>query len=317
MKKVTKILAVVMVIAVITVGLVGCLDNSNKKDGFTLSNSADILSTALVSSANILSGLGTDVQKLSTQQVEETVDVLETPDVTDAEINDIHSQIQMFETFIGENPLSVAVEASDREQYEHKMTIKFKDITGEEVGYVLYYNQTLNVDDDDDDDEDGDDVFDIFEIDKEQEYSLTGILVVGENEYSIFGEKEHEGNEYELNIIAKIDDNNYIVIEQESEADEQELLYQVWKDGKKVTSFSLSLEEEKGETSVKIKSTVDGQTTYRKFSKEVKGNETVIKIKQTIGNENYEVKVKITIDANGEEVYTYTTQSGKQIIKNK
>lgn len=310
MKKLIKFLVVVALVAVMAVCFVACdnpLDNDGRKD-FVLSNTGDVISTALVSSANILNGLATDNETQGNQ-------LANANDITDAEIDEIHNQIQMFEAFIGSNPLSVNIEASDREAYEHRMTISFKDLNNQESSYILYYNQVLKSEENDDEDDDID-LDDLMEIDVEQEYTLSGIMIVGENEYTIIGEKEIEDGEYEMSIIAKIDDNNYILIEQEIENDEQELSYQVWKDGKKVTSFSMSLENEKGETSVKIKSSVDGQVTYRKFSKEEKNGQTTIKIKQTVGNEQYNVIVKITKDAQtGEEIYKYITDNGKEIEK--
>lgn len=313
MKKLIKFLVVVALVAVMAVCFVAC-DNPSNNDGrkdFALSNTSDVISTALVSSANILSGLAPDNAVQGNQ-------LANANDITDAEIDEIHNQIQMFEAFIGSNPLTVNIEASDREEFEHKMTIVFKDLNNEENNYTLYYNQVLKSEENDDEDDDDDDIDldDLMEIDVEQEYTLSGIMIVGENEYTIIGEKEIEDGEYEMSIIAKIDDNNYILIEQETEEDEQELSYQVWKDGKKVTSFSMSLENEKGETSVKIKSSVDGQITYRKFSKEEKNGQTTIKIKQTVGNEHYNVKVKITKDAQtGEDIYKYITDNGKEIEK--
>lgn len=308
MKKHIKFLVVVALVAVMAVCFVGCDFDANKggRKDFVLNNTSDVISTALVSSANILSSLAPDNAAQGNQ-------LANANDITDAEIDEIHNQIQMFEAFIGSNPLTVNIEASDREEFEHKMTIVFKDLNNEENSYTLYYNQVLNTDDDDDDDFDLDD---LMEIDVEQEYTLTGIMIVAENEYSVIGEKEIEDGEYEMSIIAKIDDNNYILIEQETEEDEQELSYQVWKDGKKVTSFSMSFENEKGETSVKIKSSVEGQVTYRKFSKEEKNGQTTIKIKQTVGNEHYNVTVKITKDAEtGENIYRYITDNGKEIEK--
>lgn len=309
MKKHIKFLVVVALVAVMAVCFVGCDFDANKggRKDFVLNNTSDVISTALVSSANILSSLAPDNAAQGNQ-------LANANDITDAEIDEIHNQIQMFEAFIGSNPLTVNIEASDREEFEHKMTIVFKDLNNEENSYTLYYNQVLNTEDDDDDDDF--DLDDLMEIDVEQEYTLTGIMIVGENEYSVIGEKEIEDGEYEMSIIAKIDDNNYILIEQETEEDEQELSYQVWKDGKKVTSFSMSLENEKGETSVKIKSSVEGQVTYRKFSKEEKNGQTTIKIKQTVGNEHYNVTVKITKDAEtGENIYRYITDNGKEIEK--
>lgn len=309
MKKLIKFLVVVALVAVMAVCFVGCdipSDNDGRKD-FVLNNTSDVISTALVSSANVLSGLATDNETQGNQ-------LANANDITDAEIDEIHNQIQMFEAFIGSNPLNVNIEASDREAYEHKMTISFKDLNNKESSYTLYYNQVLNSEENDDDDDI--DLDDLMEIDVEQEYTLSGIMIVGENEYTIIGEKEIEDGEYEMSIIAKIDDNNYILIEQETEDDEQELSYQVWKDGKMVTSFSMSLENEKGETSVKIKSSVDGQVTYRKFSKEEENGQTTIKIKQTVGNEQYNVIVKITKDAQtGQDVYKYITDNGKEIEK--
>jgi len=62
----------------------------------------------------------------------------------DDELAEVDQYLAMIEQFLGnENGLSVTVASSDLVEYAYKMTYVTKDLFGEDVTYVLYYNEVL------------------------------------------------------------------------------------------------------------------------------------------------------------------------------
>lgn len=326
MKKTFKfIIAIVAIVAVAAIVFVGCAGGNKGNNTLTLNKTSDVLSMSVVSSANILSGIASGA--VTAPKIANAAEVVTTAskDVTDAEIEEIHKQIQIFETFIGSDPINVKSEVSEKVEFVNKITMTLKDITGKSATYILYYNETIvggvatvsdNDKNHDEDTDDVDDDDDVNEMDSEQEFTLTGIMIFDEKEYQIVGEKELEDGEYEMNIKASIDEKNYILISQEVEGGEIELSYQIWTDGVKSSTFALELENENGDVSVKMKSVEDGQKVVRTFSKETEKNKTFIKIHQMEGKRQYMAKVMITVDpTTGEEVYKYMMPNGKTFDK--
>ncbi len=114
-----------------------------------------------------------------------------------------------------------------------------------------------NNDEDDDNDDEDDEEFDIEEQDLE--YTISGLIVDGINEYEFEGEREIENNEssLEYTIYKDRETNDYIKIEQEVETDatevEKEYTYSLYEDGNKVSEQSMEYENENNEEVVQIK----------------------------------------------------------------
>lgn len=139
----------------------------------------------------------------------------------------VRRHLRTAEMFASENVPRVVQEVSDREGYETKVTVSIKDINGVESSYVLYLNftekdqitqeQVTEFDDPDEvDDDDDDDVDEAQTEASETVEVITGLLVLGSGEdakeYEVVMRKTVEvkdgESETEIDIIAKIDDNN-------------------------------------------------------------------------------------------------------------
>ncbi|MEG1535428.1 MAG: hypothetical protein RR416_00495 [Clostridia bacterium] len=327
MKKLVKyFVAIVAIVGIAAIGLVGCVANPGppaKKP--VLAKKSNVVAVSAASSVNMLSSLsqGTSPKTLS-MAAAAAADPAPAPapadkkELTEEEINEIDKQVKMFDTFVGSNPMNVTNEKSDKAEYTHKMVIALKDIAGTSTQYLLYYNITKEGAEDpapvadkaaeeDKDEDDG--------MSDEQSFKMTGIMIFGDVTYTLDGENETEEGEYEMTLKASIDEKNYIIIEQETEAEEQELNYQIFKDGVKVSAFGLEMENEEDEMSVKIKSLENGVKVVRSLERETEDGKTILKIKQKEGDKTFEAKIYITVDANGKEVYTYKLPSGKTFEK--
>lgn len=210
--------------------------------------------------------------------------------LTDEEIDRIDEQIAFIESFIGSNPMAIEqIVPVDREGYEYQLKISTTDLAGNAETYTLYFNQSAtggsqiaDVDDDDDD-----------ELETETKFTLNGLMIVGDKEFTLSGEKksETEGNETEteLELIA-IDSEglNKIEFKQESENEgaenDEEFSYKIYSRasataawGSPVKSFSLEVEIENGEQEIELKSS-DAANGSLRFEKEIENNKTVIKV---------------------------------------
>lgn len=144
------------------------------------------------------------------------------------------------------------------------------------------------------------------EREDEIEYELKALAVIDDVEYEVIGKKEIEEDEdeteVEITLIVKLDDKNYVRIDQEVEDDEIEYQHTIYKDGRKYSSIKLSSEEEFGTTVTKITTSENGyKETYKFYKSE---NKTIIKYS---GN-GYSYTLFVTSTTNsetGEVTYEY------------
>lgn len=136
----------------------------------------------------------------------------------------------------------------------------------------------------------------------EIEYKIKALAIIDELEYEVIGKKEIEEDEVEIEFIIKLDENNYVKIEQEVEEDEFEYKYTIYKDGRKYSSLKFESENENNVIHVKLTSEENGFKETYKFIKEA--DKTII-LYQTKGY-SYTLVVTSSENAeNGEVVYNY------------
>lgn len=126
------------------------------------------------------------------------------------------------------------VMTSDDPTYQVKQVITYTDINMQTSTITMYYNETI-IEDDDWDDDDWDD-------EQEQESRIEGVVLVGDVSYRMRGEKELEGDEYEVNFRYILDETSYILVEQEIERGETEFAYSLVQNGREVYEYSLEIE---------------------------------------------------------------------------
>ncbi len=127
--------------------------------------------------------------------------------------------------------------ASDDPNYEVKQVITYTDINMQTSTITMYYNETIIEDDDWDDDDDDD-----WDDEQEQESRIEGVILVDGVSYRMRGEKELEGDEYEVNFRYILDETSYILVEQEIELGETEFAYSLVQNGREVYEYSLEIE---------------------------------------------------------------------------
>ena len=145
-----------------------------------------------------------------------------------------------------------------------------------------------------------------FDKEDEVEYEINALAVIDGVEYEVFGKKEVEteedGEEVEIKFVIKLDENNFVSVEQEIEEDEVEYQYNVYKNGRKVSSLNFESEEENGVSHIKL--TTTNENGERETYKFIKGEETTV-IKYESRGYKYTLVVTNTVDEEGNVVYDY------------
>lgn len=300
MKKLINLLVFIILGAV----LVGCTPATNINK--TFSNDKNFFGFSALTSAI---ALGDNSQSLLSTSESSSLINLSTDVNTEVDMEKVNSYLQMMEMMFTDNgPILLSEEASDREEYETKLNFSAKDLAGNVTAYTLYINQELLNDEVHSDHEEDDD-----HEENEQEYRLTGIAVINDVEYEIKGKKEIENNEFEMEIKITLDSDNYVVISQESEDNELEYEYLIFKDGKKFSKLEFEVEDGK-EIELEFRTTENGYRETYHFKKE--NNE--IKIKYSTDTTSYTIKAKASVDPEtGETVYTYKVKETNKEFKYK
>ncbi|MGN0807154.1 MAG: hypothetical protein ACI4MN_01730 [Candidatus Coproplasma sp.] len=222
-------------------------------------------------------------------------------ELTDEQLATVNGYMGLVENLLANGGLSYISLESDREGYETKQVISFSDLEGNVITYVMYYNSTLDYIETD---------FDHEKEETESKYIIEGIMIIDGVEYALEGYSELEvsGEESESETYFKVTlaDGSYIIMEQETEADETELVYKVVTDKKVVEKIKFEYETENGETEIKMTVEKDGVKTSLKFTEETENGVTFIKVTAKGGESDISFRIMVTQDEEGNNVYQYS-----------
>lgn len=255
MKNKTKILALSILAA--AGGLVACTTASNVNNNVT--NDSGAIADITTGTADVhelyafeaattigqLASLDVGVSSLARNPLLSVV-TSSTQTTTDTTADLIETYLPSVEGALlgSQSLLSMETQVSDNAAYVTKIVVTYTDTTLAGESFTMYFNETVKVDYDDDDD-DWDDKNEV-----EEESYIEGIVIQGENTYTIRGEKEIENDESEVNFWLQLDANTYVQVEQEKENDEQEFSYEVYQNRSKVYEYSLEVERNQVELKV-------------------------------------------------------------------
>lgn len=300
-----KILSLIFTVVAVTV-MVACNKEANQLE---FANSENVMAFQALTSVQVVENepVGeTPIVVVPEENEQDNPEVIVTDEQVEA-IEEVSPYISMFENLLSQKDgLIEEVKDSDLEDYEHMQVFKIPNILGGSEKSILYYNIiSLDRDEDDEDDED----------DEEIEFTFTGIIVKGENTYNVFGKQEIEDDEFELEFVTKIDDENYVISKYEKESEELEFEYEVYQNGKKTKEFKLEIEAEDDELEIELEYKSNGVSGKYQFELETKNGKDVLKVEfqtvvdgnQTKGSAYYHV----TYDENNNPIYEviFTSES--------
>lgn len=220
---------------------------------------------------------------------------------TDTEKQEIIDNLKVLEGMMNEGIAKGADLPSDKEGYEKMYELTTINFDGTYNEYDFYFNEIIIEDDDDDD------KFDKIFEEKEVESHLEGIVILDGIEYKMTGEKEVEGNELEMKFKVSLDDQNYVIVEQEIENDEEEFNYTKYENGIKVFETSIEFErdifDKEFEFTVK-EQTEEGLVSY-KYEYDSYELEKYVKVTKKVNNETDVIYIKIVVDEDNNVSYVF------------
>ncbi len=220
--------------------------------------------------------------------------------LTDVQKDKVINNFEIIEDLIAGGITKSEEKPSDLPEYETMYTISVNSINGEVENYLYYYNETILKDDDDDD------LFD-FDDEEERESRLDGIVILDGVTYNMYGKKEIEGNEMEVEFKISLDNDTYVKVEQETENGEEEYKYTKYENGRRVYQTEMEVEEKnhKVEFNFKEKDS-NGITTYYKYDIIELDGKKYVRVHLNDGTENIEARLEVSVDENGNRVYTFS-----------
>lgn len=206
----------------------------------------------------------------------------------------INRYIGIAENLLTDSGVRVIESVSDRAGYSTMLTASAKGLDGVESKFILYYNESAQT----------------VDSDGESKSVLRGIMVFNGAEYAVYGERETEDGESELEFTASIDRLNYVKIKQETDRNEEEFGYEIVVNGVLVSAFELEISRENNETEVEVRELRDGSVTEIKYELTTYGGKKCIEAECVENGIRTKFKVFVTVDANGKEVYRYEYKTG-------
>ena len=226
--------------------------------------------------------------------------------VVDSVTAELDGYMALVESLLSDGGFNVTTEASDREGYQVKSVVTYRDMHGNAIGYTMYYNEVLIPDYDDDDDDDWDEI--------EEEYYIEGIMIVDGAEYPVRGERSSESepgeSEDETEFIVTLSSTRRMVVEQSVETEggehEREYNYVIYEGRNVIERSTFEYEVEYGETEIEMTHYKDGVNTVFFFDKEMRHGKEVIRIRVgSTASPTASYIVNLVENADGTTSYTY------------
>lgn len=334
MKKIITILIIAALAAALAISLVAC--NTGDDGGYTrpdgsfnpggtggfgeLDTPEEIYGFSAASAGMLISAMDTGAASTAAESTDIPTDpgTGETPadpgtgteipsePVVDSVTAELDGYMALVESLLSDGGFNVTTEASDREGYQVKSVVTYRDMHGNAIGYTMYYNEVLIPDDDDDDDDDRDEI--------EEEYYIEGIMIVDDAEYPIRGERSSESepgeSEEETEFIVTLSSTRRMVVEQSVETEdgehEREYNYVIYEGRKVIERSTFEYEVEHGETEIEMTHYKDGVNTVFFFDKEMRHGKEVIRIRVgSTASPTASYIVNLVENADGTTSYTY------------
>lgn len=348
-----KKLVFALILAIGGLGVASCTFNGTSTEGESVFTSVeDVNSFQAISASELLfsstkSTTNTPLARYGgTSTSNEDSTTGEDVPVISEEIYTIDDYLGMINRYLGsDGAISVTKEVSDDANYQNKTVFVTKDIEGNSIEYILYFNEELfvNVDDSVSDSaivstSEEDSVIastsnedstspltrkhdhEHFADSENITYLLTGKMIYGDVTYNVEGKKFVEDDKEILMVYSFIDEDNFVQVRYQEDENVSKFFYKVVTEGTITSSSKVQVVNEDGKTMVKLTfEGTDGTFAKYQFLTEVVDNVTTIKIKYDFLNANGEretgvIVVYETYDSETDTItYTYEviTTGGK------
>lgn len=293
-KKIFTALAIGALCLPLGLGLAGCGGKSSDVDVVA----KDVYAMSAVSSVMYLDDLDAEAGAQN--------ETTRPSHFTDDDVQGVKNYLEMFNGMLIGNGLEqdvINTPSDDKYSgvYNFCMTISVPSVGGETVVYKMYYNEINKETKEEIDD---------GELELEVSSTLDGVLVFGDEEYEVHGEREFEkeGREEEASIEfttrSRTNRRNYIVVEQSVENDEIEYEYKIYQNGRLVSETEVEMERERNHTEFELQFKDNGALkagVYRMYKRDNDDTFVIDYIQNNVRDQ-----ILATISAEGVITFTYS-----------
>lgn len=227
---------------------------------------------------------------------------------SDGRVEVVDRYLSLVESLLGDG--GIKGESINGEGYDFGMRVVSTDLLGGTESYILYYNKEFI----------GGETYD---DEREDNYSIYGVLIVGGERYPVVGtykvetEEDETENELFFRAYTSADERSYIEVAQEHESEtedgesetEAEYVYTVFEDGVRIERMTVEYEEEEGE--LELAMTIehrDGRVETLEFNDETDDGERVIVVRGDMGGERVSFRIYVR-----EGKYHYVFEDGTSV----
>jgi hypothetical protein len=237
----------------------------------------DIISFQALAAANLMP---------EANQTMSTLEDVTTEPSTPVVVDQVTPYVELVEQLLGSNNgLTVTTLASDNPLYETMMTFETTGLLGEQQSYVIYYNMTLEEEEDD-----------------ESEFILEGIMIKDTVEYQLIGEREVEDDEEKVEFKAMLDEYNYVESEYKVESEEIELEMIVVENGNVISETKIEIDTEDNETKIELEFLTGANTGTYQFKYETEDGQPILKVEFDVTTDGVQEQGQMTLSIHVDEV---------------
>lgn len=313
MKKLVLGIALALALSVGAAGLIGCDGTTTASGKFgSFKSEEQVYGFSAASAATVISAMnGGQAATLAKAK-----HIAFTPAaVTDEEtLSELNGYMMLVESLLSDGAFGFRESASDEAGYETMMRVTYKDLTGNTIGYTMYYNETVIEEEHEWDD---------GEEEIETTSRIDGVLRIDGTDYPMRGisESSTEGDETESEhtLTVTLGENARLVVEQEVEQErgenEQEYAYSLYENNVLTERSLFEYEQEHDETEILLQQSVRGEngqytTQLFRFDRETEHGREFIRIRTGEGDNEKSYAVRIVENSDGTTSYEYSLTGG-------
>lgn len=320
-----------LILLVLTISLGFMFIGCDQKEDNIIETNEQLFTLEALSSTSLLNYNQTSVVETAFVPLSDKANNQPQPRITQ-EVEDIDYYVEMMEVFLGDDNLEVVLEESDKEEYSYKTTYSTLNLLGEEVSYVLYYNQfifeenqetpiTTNTESTEattttettEATSVNSEIAEVttttestqathqrdFHFNDEDDHltvqGIEGILIYGETTYNIEGKKIVNDNQEIFRLRSFVDSDNFVLVNYQTDIDDDEkekFFFKLVEDGEVVKESKVMIFAKDNHVHARLEMTEDDN--YGRYLFNIRTDENVQYI-----NINYEVRYQDEVTEKG------------------
>ncbi|MBN2268467.1 MAG: hypothetical protein JXC35_03490, partial [Acholeplasmataceae bacterium] len=186
----------------------------------------NVLTNSFVSTASLINTETSQLNQSSNQLLSMSQSQIQLLTINQSPFESLKPYLKMVENLITqENGYTTQVIENFDYPYETGIEVTSFDILGQPQSYQIFY-----------------DVISYEEDEEETSFEISGIMIFNGETYQMEGIKENDQEESKLEIIAYIDENNYIESSYETETDESKYIVSIYENGMLISEIEFKIE---------------------------------------------------------------------------